>query len=134
LWVKVSRGIVPFHHRESNPCLTPQWLYLFISNIFCSPFKDQLRSYFSKYNFLVATKQFNMFQIDHAITAKAEFLYKSGRQGYLATEQANKEKISIGPRYASVRCAHPSLEGQYITKTGRYAPPALHSFDASLTE
>ncbi len=75
-----------------------------------------------------------MFQIDHAITAKAEFLYKSGRQGYLATEQANKEKISIGPRYASVRCAHPSLEGQYITKTGRYAPPALHSFDASLTE
>ncbi len=36
-------------------------------------FKDQLRTYFSKYNFLVATKQFNIFQNDHDITAKAEF-------------------------------------------------------------
>jgi len=75
--------------------------------------KISSRSYFSKYNFLVATKQFNIFQIDHAITAKAEFLYKSGRQGYLATEQANKDEISIWPR-----CAHPSCKSQYNTKTG----------------
>jgi hypothetical protein len=51
LWVKVRRGIVPSPQRDSNPWLTPQWLYLFISNIFCSPFKDQLRSYFSNKTF-----------------------------------------------------------------------------------
>jgi hypothetical protein len=52
-------------------------------------------------------------------------LYKSGRNGYLATELANKEKISIWQRYAPVRCAHPSFEGQYDMKTGRYTlnPP-----------
>ncbi len=50
-----------------------------------------------------------------------------------ATELANKEKITIGPRYASERCANPSFDGQCNTKTGRYAPLALHSFDASLT-
>jgi hypothetical protein len=86
--------------RDSNPCPTPQWLYLFISDIFCSPFKDQLRSYFSKYNFLVATKQFNIFQIDHDITAKAEFIKAADKATW---QLANKEKISIRPRYASER-------------------------------
>jgi hypothetical protein len=55
-------------------------------------FKNQLRSYFSKYNFLFTTKQFNIFQIDHAITAKAEFLYKSGRKGYLATGKQREDQ------------------------------------------